>query len=137
MASSPAPNVHDALGLSAKGELVSIVGGGGKSALLFALADAPARWVLTTTTRMFAAQISLATIDGSELVLLGADEERGRRGLDLGAMVDHLVAKHEWIEPFSDSDHVARIRVRELVSQPERIEEVIGEIAMGRSILEG
>lgn len=61
MPSPPAPpNVHDALGLSAKGEIVSIVGGGGKSTLLFALADAPARWVLTTTTRMFAAQISQA-----------------------------------------------------------------------------
>lgn len=42
-------------------ELVSIVGGGGKTSLLFALADAlPGRTVLTTTTRIFAAQMKLA-----------------------------------------------------------------------------
>jgi hypothetical protein len=29
------------------------------------------------------------------------------------------------------------MRVRDLVSRPERLEEVIGEVAMGRSILEG
>ena len=55
--------LHEALGLRPTGELVSIVGGGGKSALLFALASraaATSRWVLTTTTRMFASQIELA-----------------------------------------------------------------------------
>jgi hypothetical protein len=52
-------------------------------------------------------------------------------------MVAHLAAKHEWIEALRDEDHVARMRVRDLVSRPERLEEVIGEVAMGRSILEG
>jgi molybdenum cofactor cytidylyltransferase len=42
-------------------ELIAIVGGGGKTSLLFALARAlPGRVVLTTTTRIFAAQVRLA-----------------------------------------------------------------------------
>lgn len=63
-ASHPLFPLHDALGLRRSGELVSIVGGGGKSTLLFALAARAAedtRWVLSTTTRMFASQIALAT----------------------------------------------------------------------------
>ena len=43
-------------------ELIAIVGGGGKTSLMFALAHAlPGRVVLTTTTRIFAAQMRLAT----------------------------------------------------------------------------
>ncbi len=43
-------------------ELISIVGGGGKTSLLFALGEAIAgRVLLTTTTRIFAAQMKLAT----------------------------------------------------------------------------
>jgi len=50
-----------ALGLARAPELVAIVGGGGKSSLMFALARGlPGRVVLTTTTRIFAAQMSLA-----------------------------------------------------------------------------
>ena len=85
----------------------------------------------------FAAPVSLAVTEGEELILLGADDARGRRGLNLGSMVAHLAAKHEWIEALRDEDHVARLRVRDLASRPERLEEVIGEVAMGRSILEG
>ncbi len=85
----------------------------------------------------FAAPISLAMTEGEELIVLGADDSRGRRGLDLGGMLAHLAAKHEWIEALRDEDHVARMRVRDLASRPERLEEVIGEVAMGRSILEG
>ena len=51
----------DALGLTAAPGLVSIVGGGGKSSLLFALGEElPGRVVLTTTTRIFAAQMNVA-----------------------------------------------------------------------------
>jgi len=55
-----------ALGLPAEGTLLSIVGGGGKSALLFALGPAlgrglPGRVLLTTTTRIFASQMGRAT----------------------------------------------------------------------------
>ena len=50
----------EALGLDSP-QIVSIVGGGGKSSLLFALARGLAgRVVMTTTTRIFAAQMSLA-----------------------------------------------------------------------------
>lgn len=42
--------------------LVAVVGGGGKTSLLFALAKTlPGKVVITTTTRIFAAQMSLAT----------------------------------------------------------------------------
>jgi molybdenum cofactor cytidylyltransferase len=51
----------DALGLDAPPGLVSIVGGGGKSSLMFALGSLlPGRVVMTTTTRIFAAQTTLA-----------------------------------------------------------------------------
>lgn len=50
-----------ALGLGERPELVALVGGGGKTGLLFALAaELPGRTVVTTTTRIFAAQIRLA-----------------------------------------------------------------------------
>ncbi len=53
--------IDGAVGLEPSGELVAIVGGGGKTSLLFALAAAqPGRVVLTTTTRIFSAQMSLA-----------------------------------------------------------------------------
>ena len=50
--------------------------------------------------------------------------------------MSHLASEHEWIEALSDEDHVARMRVRELAARPERLDEVIAEIAMGRSIFE-
>ena len=50
-----------ALALDGVSGLVAIVGGGGKSSLMFALADAlPGRVVMTTTTRIFASQMELA-----------------------------------------------------------------------------
>ncbi|MFK7897335.1 MAG: selenium cofactor biosynthesis protein YqeC [Myxococcota bacterium] len=54
-------SLAQALGLRDQGELVSIVGGGGKSAALFGLgASLPGQTLLTTTTRIFAAQTSRA-----------------------------------------------------------------------------
>ncbi len=51
----------DALGIGQQPELVAFVGGGGKTSLMFALAAAlPGRVVMTTTTRIFAAQMSRA-----------------------------------------------------------------------------
>ncbi len=53
--------LREALGIDGKSGLVSIVGGGGKSSLLFALAAClPGRVVMSTTTRMFASQMDLA-----------------------------------------------------------------------------
>jgi len=47
-----------ALGIDQRPEIVAVVGGGGKTSLLFALAAAlPGRTILTTTTRIFAAQM--------------------------------------------------------------------------------
>ena len=44
-------------------EIVAIVGGGGKTSLMFALANAlPGRVVTTTTTRIFASQIKLSPV---------------------------------------------------------------------------
>lgn len=58
---SKAWSVAAAFKISTPG-LVAIVGGGGKTSLLFALAEAlPGNVVLTTTTRIFAAQMGLAT----------------------------------------------------------------------------
>ena len=74
--------------------------------------------------------------EGSELVVLTGEEGLGRRSLDLGRLVSHLASVHEWIEALSDEDHVARMRVRELPSRPERLDDVIAEIAMGRSLFE-
>ena len=85
----------------------------------------------------YAARISLSVVEGEELAVLGADEERGRRGLNLSGMVEHLTAKHDWIEALPDQDHVARFRIRGLDGAPERLEAVVSEIGMGRSILEG
>lgn len=50
-----------ALGLGPQPEVVSIVGGGGKTSLMFALAQAwSGRAIATTTTRIFAAQMKLS-----------------------------------------------------------------------------
>jgi hypothetical protein len=52
-------------------------------------------------------------------------------------MVTHLAAKHTWIEVPPSEDFVSRIRIVDFASYPDRLNDVIGEIAMGRSILEG
>ena len=88
-----AASLVEALGLDRAPELVAIVGGGGKSSLMFALArELPGRVVVTTTTRIFAAQMSLAAevcsltdenwqerldaFDSSLLVVGGTEGER-------------------------------------------------------------
>jgi hypothetical protein len=85
----------------------------------------------------YEAQLSLAYREGEEMIALGGDEGRTRRGLDLSGMASHLVAKHEWIEDLPDDDFVARVRVVGLWQHSERLDEVVAEIAMGRSIVEG
>jgi hypothetical protein len=84
----------------------------------------------------FSCPLSLAYRQGSNLFLFGGEELSGRRTLDFGALSEHLADKLEWVESLSDNDHVARFRIEGLDRHPERLEEVIGEIAMGRSILE-
>ena len=53
--------LQQAFNLQDMNELIAIVGGGGKTSLMFALANSlPGRIVATTTTRIFAAQMKLA-----------------------------------------------------------------------------
>ena len=82
-------------------------------------------------------QISLAHREAGDLVVLGGEEVRGRHAFDMGGLVNHLASKHDWIEALRDEDHVARIRVHEFATRPERLDEVVAEVAMGRSMLEG
>jgi hypothetical protein len=84
----------------------------------------------------YSATLSLAHRVGEGIFVLAGDEGTGKRSLDFLAVTEHLVNKLEWAEARSDGDHVARLRIRELERYPERQEEVIGEIAMGRSLLE-
>ncbi len=80
--------IVEALGLAPRGEIVAIVGGGGKSSLMFALAEQlPGRGVMTTTTRIFAAQMSRA----AEVCTL--DDANWRARLD-GCAASLLVVGH-------------------------------------------
>jgi hypothetical protein len=83
------------------------------------------------------AQISLAHREIGDLVVLSGEEARGRQGFDIGSLVSHLASKHDWIEALRDEDHMARMRVRDLATRPERLDEVVADVAMGRSMLEG
>jgi len=84
----------------------------------------------------YGAILSLAYHEGQETFVLAGEENAGRRGLDHGALVEHLASKLAWVEALAGDDHVARFLLRDAERQPERLDEVIGEIAMGRSILE-
>ncbi len=85
----------------------------------------------------FGSQLSLAFTEGEEVVILGGDESSSGRNLDLMSMAAHVATKHDWIESTQSEDYVARIRIHDLAANPDRLNDVIGEIAMGRSILEG
>ena len=81
--------------------------------------------------------ISLVNAEGGELLVLGSDDAAGRRAIDVGAMAEHLSQKFGWIDSHSDVDHVARFRLRDMAANPDRLEEVVREIGLGRAILEG
>ncbi|MEM7413319.1 MAG: hypothetical protein AAF430_24015 [Myxococcota bacterium] len=85
----------------------------------------------------YESQLSLVTRPEQDLVILSGDDSRAKRGLDLGSMTAHLSSKHAWIEGLADDDHVARMRVHGLHGESGRFDELITEIAMGRSIVEG
>lgn len=84
----------------------------------------------------YSASLSLAHRVGEGSFVFAGDEVGGKRALDYLAVADHLVNKLEWVDARSDGDHVSRFHVRELERYPDRQEEVVGEIAMGRSLLE-
>jgi hypothetical protein len=84
----------------------------------------------------YAATLSLTRRVGEDSFTFAGDEVTGRRALDYQAVAHHLVDKLEWVEARPEGDHVARFRIRDLGRHPERLEEVVAEIAMGRSQLE-
>ena len=84
----------------------------------------------------YAAPLSLTRHHDSEVLVLAADEPAGRRSLDVGTVVGQLGDKVDWVEALADNDHLARFRIRDLAQHPDRLEEVIGMIAMARSFLE-
>jgi len=84
----------------------------------------------------YGATLSLVRRAGEEIFSFAGDEVTGRRALDYQAVAQHLIEKLEWVEARPDADHVARFRIRDLARMPARLEEVIAEIAMGRSQLE-
>jgi hypothetical protein len=85
----------------------------------------------------YRAPLSLAWTEGTDRFVLATDEGASRRMLDLGSMVEHLGEKFAWVTALPDPDHVARFRIAGAVEHPERIDEVVAEIAMGRTLLEG
>ena len=52
------------------------------------------------------------------------------------ALAQSVADKLDYVAALPDNDHVARFSVADLEAHPERLDETIGEIAMGRSILE-
>jgi hypothetical protein len=84
----------------------------------------------------YGATLSLAHRVGESSFVFTGDEMIGKRALDYLAVAEHLADKLEWVEARPDADHVARFHVRDLDRHPERLDEVIGEIAMSRSLLE-
>jgi len=83
----------------------------------------------------YGATLSFVREEGGCTSLLGSDDSR--QAIDVGSMADHLATKFAWVNSLPDADHVARVQIRDLDRNPERLDEVISEIAMGRSILEG
>ena len=85
----------------------------------------------------YRAPLSLAWTEGTDRFVLATDEGASRRMLDLGSMVEHLGEKFAWVTALPDPDDVERFRIAGAVEHPERIDEVVAEIAMGRTLLEG
>ena len=84
----------------------------------------------------YEASISVAYVEGGETLVLGSDESRGNRSLNLKSMVEYVATKYDWVDALPDEDRVASMHVRDLASQPDRLDEVIQAIGMGRSVLE-
>ena len=85
----------------------------------------------------YQAALSLAWHEnGNRFVLVGGESSQ-KRAFNVSAMAQHLGSKHRWIETLPSDDHVARMQLNQFAEHPERLEAMITEIAMGRSILEG
>ena len=84
----------------------------------------------------YGAQLALARCEGEGWIALTGDDASGRHTLDLGALADHLAAKFGWVTRWPSHDYVVRVRVADLAARPGRVDEIVSEIAMGRSVLE-
>ena len=82
------------------------------------------------------AQLSMTHQEGGNLFLVTGDDHTTKRSLDYAGLAQHLSEKLAWVQTLDSQDHVARFVIEDLEPNPERLEEVITEIAMGRSTLE-
>jgi molybdenum cofactor cytidylyltransferase len=120
-------SVASALGLEAPPGLVSIVGGGGKSSLLFALGrELPGRVVMTTTTRIFAAQMNCASrvctlaeaswrdaLDRFEESLLVVGAAEGERALGVPPELPGQLLAHprvDWVVTEADGSRMRPVK---------------------------
>jgi hypothetical protein len=105
------------------------------------IAEVPAELDLHMSLRIarerFGALLGLGRHEGESTFVLTAEDSAGRRPVDVAGMAAHLAEKFSWVEALPDDDHVARFRVKNLAGDPARLEALIAEIGMGRSILEG
>ena len=120
-------DIVEALGLAPSGEIAAIVGGGGKSSLMFALAERlPGRGVMTTTTRIFAEQMSLAAevctlddanwrarLDGFASSLLVVGRVEGERAMGVppelpAEMLAH--ARIDWVIVEADGSRMLPVK---------------------------
>ncbi|NNL65035.1 MAG: hypothetical protein HKP30_02215, partial [Myxococcales bacterium] len=85
----------------------------------------------------YRAHLSLALDPRRGLALLGTNDTLTPRPMAVTAMAEHLGQKLAWVDLLPGDDHVARIHIAGLDAHPERLEAVVSEIGMGRSILEG
>jgi len=120
-------DIVEALGLASSGELVAIVGGGGKSSLMFALAERlPGRGVMTTTTRIFAEQMSLAAevctlddanwrarLDSVESALLVVGHVEGERAMGVPSELPAEMLAHsriDWVAVEADGSRMLPVK---------------------------
>jgi len=120
-------DIVEALGLAPRGELVAIVGGGGKSSLMFALAEQLAgRGVMTTTTRIFAEQMGRAAevctlddanwrarLDGVESSLLVVGRVEGERAMGVPPELPAELLAHsriDWVVVEADGSRMLPVK---------------------------
>jgi probable selenium-dependent hydroxylase accessory protein YqeC len=120
-------NIVEALGLAPNGELVAIVGGGGKSSLMFELAQRlPGRGVMTTTTRIFSEQMSSAAecctladtdwrarLDAFESALLVVGRVEGERAVGVAPELPAELLAHrriDWVVVEADGSRMLPVK---------------------------
>lgn len=120
-------NIVEALGLAPAGELVAIVGGGGKSSLMFELAERlSGRGVLTTTTRIFSEQMSRAAevctladadwrarLDAFESSLLVVGRVEGERAVGVAPELPAEMLAHprvDWVVVEADGSRMLPVK---------------------------